>query len=126
MPYRSRTDTPARYPMPLDWPLGFDNDVPDIDSLLILTLGSAVSEDIHEIQPPDGLPIGGNVAPEATRLHCTAHRTARTAYSGGRVRRRLQETQCSESPCLAVARPRCQGAAMSRDSRCQHAVRVMG
>ena len=81
---------PGRYPNALDWPLGFDNDVRISIPLLKLALGQCGFEDIHEIQPPDGLPDKWK---RWHRLHrgYVALRTAwpKTAYSGGRVRRRL-------------------------------------
>jgi len=81
---------PAKYPNALDWPVGFDNDVRISIPLLRLTLAQCGFEDIHEIQPPEGLPDKWK---KWHRLHrgYIALRTARvkTAYSGGRIRRRL-------------------------------------
>lgn len=81
---------PAKYPNALEWPLGFDNDVKISIPLLKLTLAQCGFEDIHEIRPPGGLPDKWERWHRCQRGFI-ALRTAwpRTAYSGGRIRRRL-------------------------------------
>jgi SAM-dependent methyltransferase len=79
---------PQRYPNALDWPLGFDNDVRISIPLLKLTLEQCGFEDIHEIQPPRGIPDKWKAWHRLQRGYI-ALRTSkrRTAYSNGRVQR---------------------------------------
>ncbi len=79
---------PARYPNALDWPLGFDNDVRISIPLLRLTLTQCGFGEIHEIQPPDGLPDKWKKWHRKQRGFIALRTsTARTAYSNGRIRR---------------------------------------
>jgi hypothetical protein len=79
---------PARYPNSLDWPLGFDNDVKISIPLLRLTLAQCGFEDIHEIQPPDGLPDKWKRWHRRQRGYVALRTSrARTAYSGGQIQR---------------------------------------
>jgi hypothetical protein len=79
---------PARYPNSLAWPLGFDNDVKISIPLLRLTLAQCGFEDIHEIQPPDGLPDKWKRWHRMQRGYIALRTSqARTAYSGGQIQR---------------------------------------
>jgi len=80
---------PGNLPNALDWPLGFDNEVRISIPLLRLTLEQCGFADIHEIQPPEGLPEKWKHWHRSQRGFI-ARRTSwsSTAYSNGETRRK--------------------------------------
>lgn len=85
---------PRLYHNSLDFPLGFDNDVRISIPLLKLTLEQCGFEDIHEIQPPAGLPDKWQKWHREHRGYIALRTSKRgTAYSDGQVRRILPGDQ---------------------------------